>query len=445
VDVIVLDHHQVCSPAPAATALVNPQLGASASSASLPSAICHLPSDADAPAPCNCCNPSSPSNSAPPFTELCSAGLAFKLAHALLKRGRETGLPGAADFDLRPLLDLVALGTIADIVPLTGENRILVSAGLERLNATQRPGLIALKRVAQSPARLGTYEVGFQLAPRLNAAGRLETAEDALRLLMARDFAEALPLAQNLDARNRERQKIERGMAEEVIGAVRGKFNSQTDFVIVEGSLSWHIGVVGIVASRVLQQFYRPAIILGGDGGEFRGSGRSIPGLDLAAALRECSDLLLRQGGHAMAAGVSLLPANLDAFRARLNQLARNVLKPDDLQPPLRLDAEVSLADMTLECQAALDQLRPTGQGNPPVQFLARNLAQQRPPQRMGADRQHLKMWVTDGATTHEAVWWRGGNEPLPDSRFDLAFAPQVNEYNGRRIVQLKVLDWRPT
>jgi single-stranded-DNA-specific exonuclease len=445
VDVIVLDHHQVCSPAPAVTALVNPQLGASATSASLPSAICHLPSDADAPAPCNPCNPSDSRNSSPPFTELCSAGLVFKLAHALLKRGRETALPGAVEFDLRPLLDLVALATIADIVPLTGENRILVSTGLERLNATQRPGLIALKRVAQSPARLGAYEVGFQLAPRLNAAGRLETAEDALRLLLARDLAEALPLAQKLDARNRERQKIERGMAEEVIGAVRAKFNAQTDFVIVEGHLSWHIGVVGIVASRVIQQFYRPAIILGGDGSEFRGSGRSIPGLDLAAALRECSDLLLRQGGHAMAAGVSLLPANLDVFRARLNQLARRALKPDDLQPPLRLDAEVSLADMTLECQAVLDQLRPAGQGNPPVQFLACNLTHQRPPQRMGAEKQHLKMWVTDGATTHEAVWWRAGNDPLPDSRFDLAFAPQVNDYNGRRIVQLKVLDWRPT
>jgi len=412
VDVIVLDHHQVSSPAPAATALVNPQLGAASSG---------------------------------PFTELCSAGLAFKLAHALVKRGREAALPGAADFDLRPLLELVALATIADLVPLTGENRILVSAGLERLNSTHRPGLIALKRVAQSPARLGTYEVGFQLAPRLNAAGRLETAEDALRLLLARDLAEALPLAQKLDARNRERQKIERGIAEEVIGAVRAKFNPQTDYVIVEGQLSWHIGVVGIVTSRVLQQFYRPTIILGGDGEEFRGSGRSIPGLDLAAALRECSDLLLRQGGHAMAAGVSLLPANLEAFRARLNELAGRTLKPDELQPPLCLDAEVSLGDVTLDCLEALDQLRPTGQGNPPVQFLARNLTQQRPPQRMGAEKQHLKMWVTDGATAHEAVWWRAGKEPSLTSRFDLAFAPQINDYNGRRTVQLKVLDWRPT
>ena len=419
VDVIVLDHHRVGTPAPAPTALVNPQLA---------------------------CDPSvaNPLSTSKPFAELCSAGLAFKLAHALLKRGRETALPGAADFDLRPLLDLVALGTIADIVPLTGENRILVSAGLERLNATQRPGLIALKRVAQSPARLGTYEVGFQLAPRLNAAGRLETAEDALRLLLARDLAEALPLALKLDAHNHERQRIERGIAEEVIEAVRARFNPRTDYVIVEGQLSWHIGVVGIVASRVLQQFYRPVIILGGDGEEFRGSGRSIPGLDLAAALCECSDLLLRQGGHAMAAGVSLLPANLDAFRTRLNQVARRALKPDELQPPLRLDAEVSLADMTLDCLASLDQLQPTGQGNPPVQVFARNLTQQHPPQRMGTEKRHLKMWVTDGTTTHEAVWWGAANEPQLPARFDLGFVPQVNYYNGRRTVQLKVLDWRP-
>jgi single-stranded-DNA-specific exonuclease len=410
VDVIVLDHHQVCSPAPAAAALVNPQLGAP---------------------PC------------PPFTELCSAGLAFKLAHALLKRARATNLPGATDFDLRPLLDLVALGTIADIVPLTGENRILVTAGLERLNTTQRPGLIALKRVAQCPALLNTYEVGFQLAPRLNAAGRLETAEDALRLLLSSNLAEALPIAQKLDAHNRERQKIERGISEEVIDALRTRFNPQSDFVIVEGQLPWHIGVVGIVAARVLQQFYRPTIILGGDGGQFRGSGRSIAGFDLAAALRQCDDLLIRHGGHAMAAGVTLQAANLTPFRERLNDLARRALKPDALQASLRLDAEVALNTMTLECLATLDQLRPTGMGNPTVQFFASNLTQQRAPLRMGADKQHLKLWVTDGTTTHEAVWWGAGPEAQPTPRFDLAFAPQINEYNGRHSVQLKVLDWR--
>ena len=265
-----------------------------------------------------------------------------------------------------------------------------------------------------------------------------------MRLLLAQNLDEALPIARSLDACNRERQKIERTIAEEVTAAVRARFKPDTDYVIVEGHTSWHIGVVGIVASRVLQHFYRPTIILGGDGTHFRGSGRSIPGFDLAAALRQCSDLLLRQGGHAMAAGVSLSCANLDAFRKRLNELARLALKPDDLQPPLRLDAEVSLADLTLESLAALARLRPTGQGNPPVQLCARKLVLQRPSQRIGPEKQHLKLWVTDGRTTHEAVWWNAANEPFPAAPFDLAFAPQVNDYNDRRTVQLKVLDCRP-
>ena len=415
VDVVVLDHHQVSDPAPEAVALVNPQVEIR--------------------------NPKSEIRNL--FAEFCSAGLAFKLAHALVKRGRETGLAGAAEFDLRPLLDLVALGTIADLVPLTGENRILVAAGLRRLNTTRRPGLIALKQVAQCPAKPGTYEVGFQLAPRLNAAGRLETAGEALQLLLAPDPAAAMPLAQNLDARNRERQKIERGIAGEVIGAVKAKFNPQTDFVIVEGRLLWHIGVVGIVASRVLQQFYRPTIIVGGEGGEWRGSGRSIPGFDLAAALRACDDLLVRHGGHALAAGLTVRPDNLDALRQRLNELAHRSLRPEDLQPTVRLDAESGLDEMTLDMLGVLELLKPTGQGNPDAHFCARNLTHQRPLQRVGADKQHVKMWVTDGVTTTEAVWWNGGDKSLPVGKFDLAFMPQVNEFNGRRAVQLKVLDWR--
>jgi single-stranded-DNA-specific exonuclease len=261
VDAIVLDHHQVSSPPPAAVALVNPQLAG---------------------------------ENEVSFRDLCSAGLAFKLAHALVKRGRDLGLPGMEQFDLRPLLDLVALGTVADVVPLTGENRIFVTAGLERLSVTQRPGLVALKKIAQCPDKLNTMDVGYQLAPRLNAAGRLENAQESLQLVLARSAAEAEPLARNLDYHNQERQKIERGITTGVIGAVKARFNAQTDFVIVEGQLLWHIGVVGIVASRVLQQFYRPTFILGGEGGNWRGSGRSIAGFDLAAALRECDDLLVR-------------------------------------------------------------------------------------------------------------------------------------------------------
>ncbi len=418
VEVIVLDHHQVSHPAPDAVALVNPQLALEIGN-----------------------RKSEIGN----FRELCSAGLAFKLAHALLKRGRETGLPGAAEFDLKPLLDLVALGTIADLVPLTGENRILVTAGLEKLNTTRRPGLVALKRVAQSPEKLGTHDVGFQLAPRLNAAGRLETAEESLQLLLAENLAEALPLAQNLDARNRERQKIEKTIVGEVIGTVRSKFDAQQDFVIVEGQLLWHIGVVGIVASRVLSEFYRPTLIIGGENGEMRGSGRSIAGFDLAAALRACDDLLVRHGGHAMAAGLSVLPEKIDPLRARLNDLARLALQPEDLQPPLRLDAEVKLGEINFASLAELEKLKPTGQGNPAVQFCARSLTHQKPLQRIGANKQHVKLWVTDGATTHEAVWWNAGNGSLPVGKFDLAFAPTLNEFNGRTTVQLKVLDWQPS
>ncbi|HEY5911789.1 MAG TPA: DHH family phosphoesterase [Verrucomicrobiae bacterium] len=434
VDVIVLDHHQVSSPAPAALALVNPHCEGSAGRQPVAQSGPVQGGDENGYRRDACAA----------FTELCSAGLAFKLAHALVKRGRETGLRGASEFDLRSVLDLVALGTVADIVPLTGENRILVAAGLHRLNATDRPGLVALKKVAQCPTPVGTYEVGFQLAPRLNAAGRLETAEAALQLLLARDATEALPLAQTLDACNRDRQKIERAIAEEVVSAIRARFNPEEHFVIVEGQSQWHIGVVGIVAARVLQQFYRPTIIVGGEGEYWRGSGRSIAGFDLAGALRECDDLLARHGGHAMAAGVTVVPDKMDEFRNRLNELARRSLKPEELQPLLRIDGEVGLEEMNLECLLHLARLKPVGQGNPAVQFCARGLVHQRPLQRLGAEKQHVKMWVTDGASSLEAVWWRAGNEMLPVGRFDLAFAPQINQYNGRRTVQLKVLDWKP-
>jgi single-stranded-DNA-specific exonuclease len=411
VDTIVLDHHQISSPPPAAVALVNPRAGGYGGECA--------------------------------FTELCSAGLAFKLIHAVIKRARELGWPNFLEYDLRVFLDLVALGTIADIVPLVGENRILVSAGLRQLNRTQRPGLIALKTVAQTAGTMGCYEVGFQLAPRLNAAGRLETAEDALRLVLTDDLAEATELARRLDAHNRERRQIERAICDEVLQSVRARFRSETDFVIVEGKLLWHIGVVGIVASRVLQEFYRPTIIVGGEGEEWRGSGRSIEGFDLAGALRECSDLLIRHGGHSMAAGVTIHSSNLDAFRARLNEVARKTLAGGNLRPVLKIDAEISLGDLTLESLGELQRMSPHGPGNPAPHFVIRGLQHQRPPQRMGKENQHVKFRVTDGHEMREAVFWNCGPDgALPDATFDLAVNPQINEFNGRRTVQLKVLDW---
>ncbi len=414
VDVIVLDHHQISNPPPAAFALVNPRVG-----------------------------PRAGTDAGMAFQELCSVGLAFKLAHAVVKHGRQMGLAEADEVDVRQLLDLVALGTIADLVPLQGENRILVATGLERLNATRRPGLRALKSVAQSDGRIGVYEVGFQLAPRLNAAGRLETAAAALDLLCAADPTLAAKLARELDSQNRERQKIERGIADQLISALRTRFDAENDYVIVEGQMLWHVGVVGIVASRVLREFYRPTIILGGSGAEWRGSGRSIEGFDLAAALRQCDALLLRHGGHAMAAGLSISPDNVNALRDRLNALARQSLSRDRLQPLLRLDAEVPASDLTVHCIEQIGRLEPVGQGNPPVQVLIRNLTCQRTAQRMGRDRQHARLSVTDSECVQEVVWWNCASVEMPSGRFDLAVAPQINEYEGRRSVRLKLLDWR--
>ncbi|MHC1765001.1 MAG: single-stranded-DNA-specific exonuclease RecJ [Verrucomicrobiia bacterium] len=410
VDTIVLDHHQVRSPAPQPAALVNPQV-----------------------------EPSSP------YRVLCSVGLAFKLAHALVKRGRQVGLAPAAEFDLRPLLDLVALGTIADLVPLTGENRILVSAGLEFVNRRCRPGIAALAEVAGINRRIGVFEVGFLLGPRLNASGRLEHALQSLQLLLAKDSAEATALAVALDVQNRERQAIERKIASSVIGDLRTKFNPDRDLVIVEGHASWHLGVVGIVASRVLREFHRPTIILGADGAEWRGSGRSVEGFDLAAALRACSGLLIRHGGHAMAAGVSLPSENLDSLRQRLNGIARETLAAASLTPALRLDGEARLEELTVERVRELSRLEPVGQANPIVQLASRRLRHQRPPKRLGQELQHLKMWVTDGTATLPSLCWACPDMPVPEAPFDLAFVPQVNEFGGQTCVQLKVLDWKPS
>ncbi len=428
IDVIILDHHQLASPPPRATALVNPQLASATSDAELHAG--HACKSAKV----------QPGN----LTELCSVGLAFKLAHAVVKHGRSVGFKPAAQFDVRRLLELVALGTIADIVPLTGENRILVSAGLARLSTTDRPGLVALKTVSRCPATVGPYEVGFQLAPRLNAAGRLETAEQALRLLLTTDTAEADLLARALDAFNRERQKIEQTITDEIVNAVQAGFDPDIDYVIVEGREGWHMGVIGIVASRLVQQFHRPAVVVGGQGTRLRGSGRSIEGFDLAAALRQCSHLLLDHGGHAMAAGLTIRPENIPALRRQLNEIARKSLRPEMLQPCLCIDAEVTLGELNIGRVRELDRLKPFGLGNPPVRFMARRLTHHRPLRRIGPDCQHVKMWVTDGTTTRQTLWWGAGNELLPTGRFDLAFTPVIHEFGERMTVQLRVLDWRP-
>jgi len=410
IDVLVLDHHQISTPPPEPLAMINPQLR----------------------------------DNYPNFQELCSVGLAFKLAHALVKRGRQEGLQKERDLDLKQYLDLVALGTVADLVPLTGENRKLVRSGLEQLGETTRPGLLALKKVANVSKPVTVFNIGFHLGPRLNAAGRMDNPDAALNLLLARDHYEAEKAADTLDNYNRERREIERDISTQAVESVRQRFDPANDFVIVEGNMEWHLGVIGIVASRVMREFYRPTFILASDGDGWKGSARSIEGFDLAEAMRGCDDLLNDHGGHAMAAGVSVKPGRLDAFRERINEIAKKNITPDMFQPPLKLDAGTDLSELTLVHIEEMRQLEPLGQGNPEIQFLVAELTLSSPIYRMGRDKQHAKFWVTDEHGACEVVAWNLKPEDEPKDTFDIAVAPQINDFNGRRSVQLKLIDWRP-
>ena len=411
VDVLVLDHHQVSVPPPEPLAMVNPQL----------------------------------SSDYPNFQELCSVGLAFKLTHALVKRGRQEGLQKERDLDLKQYLDLVALGTVADLVPLTGENRKLVRSGLEQLGETTRPGLVSLKKISNVSGPVTVFNIGFHLGPRLNAAGRMDNPDASLNLLLAKDRYEAEKAAETLDNYNNERRKIERDISTQAVENVRERFDPEKDFVIVEGNMEWHLGVIGIVASRVMREFYRPTFILASDGDGWKGSARSIEGFDLAEAMRGCDDLLNDHGGHAMAAGVSVKPGRLDAFRERINEIAKKTISPDMFQPPLKLDAETDLSELTLVHIEEMRQLEPLGQGNPEIQLLVAGLTLSSPVYRMGRDKQHAKFWVTDERGAAEVVAWNLKPEDEPKDTFDIAIAPQINNFNDRQTVQLKLIDWRPS
>ena len=411
VDVIVVDHHQLSNPPPNPVAMVNPQL----------------------------------SNDYPNFQELCSVGLAFKLIHAIVKKGRQEGLQKERDLDLKQYLDLVAIGTVADLVPLVGENRKLLRFGLEQLSNTTRPGLVALKKITNIKSPVSVFNVGFNLGPRINAAGRMENPLAALNLLLAKDIFTAEKNAKLLDGFNLDRQKVERDISTKAIEDIKNKFDPDKDFVIVEGNMEWHLGVIGIVASRVMRKFYRPAFILTKDGNGWKGSARSIEGFDLAEAMRECDDLLNDHGGHAMAAGVSVKPGQVDAFRERINEVAKKTINSEMFQAPLKLDAETNLSEMTLVRIQEMQQIEPTGQGNPEIQLLIPNLTMSGSIFRMGKDKQHVKFWANDDRESCEVIAWNLKPEDEPKGNFDLAVVPQVNSFNGHLSVQLKLIDWRPT
>ena len=300
------------------------------------------------------------------FHYFCSVGLVFKLAHALLKARPLAG------FDLRAHLDLVAIGTVADLVPLIDENRILVKRGLAQLAQTTSAGISALIKVAGLQAPFSCGDIAFALGPRLNAAGRLGTAQEALELLLTDDPARAEMLALSLDLQNRERRSVEDRVFDEAEAQLATSFDPARHAAIVVGAPGWHPGVIGIVASRLLRRHHRPTIVIGfNEAGVGKGSGRSIDGLSLVQALGACSALLEKYGGHEMAAGVTMREEQFDRFRAAFANCARESLSDEQLQPRLRVDAELMLKDLgfaLLEHHAAL---QPFGMADPEPVFIS--------------------------------------------------------------------------
>ena len=409
VDVVVTDHHESSGTVSPALAVVNPKLG----------------SDENA-------------------KMLAGVGVAFKLCHALLKQGRKEGRNEAGAVDLRQYLDLVGVGTIADVVPLRAENRILARYGLDQLNKTQSVGLKALVDVIGVQGPLDAYHVGFLIGPRLNAAGRLGDAQASLELLLTEDAQRAGELAGQLDRSNRERQSVEKQMVEEATRDLEGSFDPKKHFGLVLARKGWHPGVIGIVASRICQSYRRPTIVISLDEtDEGRGSCRSIEEFNMVERLAECSDLLIRFGGHAMAAGLDVPVSKIDAFREKFNEVALHALEGIDLRPVQKIDAWIDLREADPGLLEGIERMRPFGLGNPTPTWGSRGARLVGQPRVL--KEKHLKMWVASGAAQLEAVAFGQAQNPIPSGLLDIAFQLEMNSFRGRESLQLKIQDFRAT
>lgn len=372
-----------------------------------------------------------------PEKNLAGVGLAFKITEAILKVAPSTGLAAES------FLDLVAIGTVADVVPLTGENRSLVKAGLVRLRNTQRQGLVSLAAVSGlNLSKISARDIGFAIAPRLNAAGRLESALAAYELLMSEDTQEAAKLAQQLDDQNRLRQEMMRQMHEQ----------AEDLYQLTEPAHLLHavytdfrqVGVIGLVASRLTEQHYRPAVVVAREDEFTRGSCRSIPEFHITHALDECADLLVRHGGHSMAAGFTVKTENLSELFERLSMIADRELGGRDIRPVLRADMEMNFSDLHPRILDDIDAIEPTGLENPSVLFVTRNVRVLRS-KRVGSEQQHLRLTLSGDTIVFDAIAFRLGfwDGQLPD-RIDVLYSFERNHYSGRDSLQLNIRDLKP-
>ncbi|MCG7318155.1 single-stranded-DNA-specific exonuclease RecJ [Brevibacillus laterosporus] len=390
-------------------------------------------------------NPKKPGCSYP-FDMLAGVGVAFKLAHALLKEPP------------MDLIDLAAIGTIADLVPLVDENRVLASLGLQRLNRTHNVGIQALLDVCGLQEKeITAGHVGFAIGPRINAGGRLETAEAAVKLLVSEDIQEAKEQAEVLDELNRERQELVQAMAEEAIEMVEQLYPADQNGVLVVAKEGWNVGVVGIVASRLVEKFYRPAIVLGIDSekGTAKGSARSIAGFDMYEALTACKELLPHYGGHTMAAGMTLPVENVDLLRKALHRISQEWLQPEDFIPKTRVDLEVAFDEMSLDLAIELEALAPFGMGNPTPMLVCEEVGHQGM-RKIGKDETHLKCVLSQEKSQLDAIGFGFAQimeRVAPISKLSVLGELQINEWNGLRKPQFllrdvavkhkQIFDWR--
>ena len=400
IDLIISDHHHPFDELPLATAIINPK----------------QPGDTY------------------PEKDLAGVGLAYKIALGLMPH----------DPSIEEYLDLVALGTVADLAPLRNENRALVRMGLKYIRQPRRQGILALIGASGvDPRRISSSDIGFILGPRLNAAGRLDSALAALELLTTDDVYLAARLAQQLDNQNRERQQITReiqGMAEQIA------LSEDPDALLLFAAHeSFNPGVVGLAASRLTEKYYKPAIVAQIGEDNTRASCRSIPEFHITRALDQCSDLLEHHGGHAAAAGFTVRNDNLKELVNRLGLIAKEQLSNLDLRPTLYADLELQLSKLKPDMLSYLEWLQPTGHGNPQAYFVSRELSISSARQ-VGRDGAHLKLTVTDGWITYDAIafnqgYWYG---ELPAS-VDILYRYEMNEYNGNKTLQLNIRDIKPT
>lgn len=413
VDVIIVDHHRSTEPPAADAILINPHV---------------YPTPGD-----------------DPWRYLCTVGLVFKLIHGLLKKLRAANHPVALSIVLREDLDLVAMGTIADLVPLHGENRIFARHGLRMLAETRRPGLQALMRVSSIKPEQGVMptDISFRLGPRINASGRLADAALSVDLLLSNDPDFCDQAARRLDDLNRERQDIERQITERAEKYVETHFHAASGLVLFDED--WHPGVVGIVAGRISRKYNRPTIVLGNEGTLAKGSGRGISGFNLVEILGACAASLDSWGGHPMAVGVALSKEKLDAFRLQFDEVIRQKLGSADLAVGLELSGWLEAEQISERLMTELDQLHPFGMGNPEPIFGVRGIQIRHRPEVF--KEQHFRFTGEDAMGRRiSGVAWKMA-ERLPPTGVPLEMAVQLNwnHYGGRRTLQMELLDWRPS